>query len=58
MHSEISVISTDISNILKTLAKSEDKKEIKLEESELFLTCTASINQLEETINEEVEEEE
>jgi len=58
IHNEISVISNDIANILKTLAKSEDKKEIKIEESPLLLACTATISQLEETIDEEVQEEE
>lgn len=56
IHSEISVISNDISNILKTLAKSEDNKEIKIEESPLLLACTATISQLEETIDEEVQD--
>jgi hypothetical protein len=35
IHNDISIISNDIANILKTLAKSEDKKEIKIEECPL-----------------------
>jgi hypothetical protein len=58
IHNDISVISNDIANILKTLAKSEDKKEIKIEESPLLFDLSETLNELEENIDEEDQEEE